>query len=364
MREDSQQRKNEESLRNYASSTTKDSINVEIIKNKAHAVELEAELMRVNKYLGKIDEVLNDEKPKTLNQIRADVGMKPIVKNCKTCGWPHKNDNCFKTNHNNMTCWSSDIFTADTPDPKNQEEFKNTGTIGERKCIDCYHRSSSGVCIEGCINKDKWLLNNSVKTTSVLQDSGERTDFGTGAVRDMHEGKGRCDLLPPRALLRLARHFENGAKKYGERNWELGIPCHSFADSAHRHYLRYMNGETDEDHLMAAIWNLMCLAETEEKRPEMMDIPSRMKKDRIRGVDFDGDCDGKTAMDLLHKLSDVKFCESLNHLKQVDRPTVTVELIDEDISLINSYKAGDFEEALRRLDETREEINRMKDLYK
>ncbi len=46
-----------------------------------------------------------------------------------------------------------------------------------------------------------------------------------------------------------------------------------------------MDGATDEDHLIAAIWNLMCLAETEEKRPEMMDIPSRMKKDRIRGVD-------------------------------------------------------------------------------
>ena len=36
-------------------------------------------------------------------------------------------------------------------------------------------------------------------------------------------GKGRCDLLPPNALLRLARHFENGSKKYGDRNWEKGI---------------------------------------------------------------------------------------------------------------------------------------------
>ena len=29
-----------------------------------------------------------------------------------------------------------------------------------------------------------------------LMDSGERRAFGTGAVRDMAEGKGRCDLLP------------------------------------------------------------------------------------------------------------------------------------------------------------------------
>lgn len=29
-----------------------------------------------------------------------------------------------------------------------------------------------------------------------LKDTGNRRDFGTGAVRDMAEGKGRCDLLP------------------------------------------------------------------------------------------------------------------------------------------------------------------------
>ena len=55
-----------------------------------------------------------------------------------------------------------------------------------------------------------------------LQDSGERREFETGAVRDMAEGKGRCDLLPACALLRLSKHYEKGAKKYDERNWEKG----------------------------------------------------------------------------------------------------------------------------------------------
>ena len=122
-----------------------------------------------------------------------------------------------------------------------------------------------------------------------IKDSGNRTQFQTGAVRDMHQGKGRCDLLPPNALLRLARHFETGSLKYGDRNWELGIPCHSFADSGMRHLLKYMAGDTDEDHLIAAIWNLMCLAETEQLRPEMMDIPSREPIDQLRGMDMDGD---------------------------------------------------------------------------
>lgn len=57
----------------------------------------------------------------------------------------------------------------------------------------------------------------------MIKDSGARHEFDTGAVRDMPEGKGRCDLLPPLAMLRLAKHFEAGAAKYGERNWEKGV---------------------------------------------------------------------------------------------------------------------------------------------
>ena len=29
-----------------------------------------------------------------------------------------------------------------------------------------------------------------------LKDSGARREFGTGAVRDIQDDKGRCDLLP------------------------------------------------------------------------------------------------------------------------------------------------------------------------
>lgn len=110
-----------------------------------------------------------------------------------------------------------------------------------------------------------------------IKDSGNRTEFGTGAVRDMHEGKGRYDLLPMCVIDRLAKHYEAGALKYSDRNWEKGIPAHSFADSAMRHFCKYMDGQNDEDHLIAAIWNLCGLAWTEVKRPEMMDIPARME---------------------------------------------------------------------------------------
>ena len=60
-----------------------------------------------------------------------------------------------------------------------------------------------------------------------IKDSGERTEFATGAVRDMHEGKGRMDLLPWAAIMEVSKHCENGAKKYGEHNVDKGIPTHS-----------------------------------------------------------------------------------------------------------------------------------------
>ena len=110
----------------------------------------------------------------------------------------------------------------------------------------------------------------------MIKDSGNRREFESGAVRDMQEGKGRMDLLPACAIIRLAKHFENGAKKYEERNWEKGIPTHSFIDSAIRHLMKYLDGATDEDHLCAAAWNCMCCMWTEEKRPDLIDIPSRL----------------------------------------------------------------------------------------
>lgn len=43
----------------------------------------------------------------------------------------------------------------------------------------------------------------------MIKDSGERTKFGTGAVRDMHAGKGRMDLLPLSALIELSTNHES-----------------------------------------------------------------------------------------------------------------------------------------------------------
>lgn len=140
------------------------------------------------------------------------------------------------------------------------------------------------------------------KDISHILDSGNRTEFATGAVRDMREGKGRMDLMPlevvhnllgddifgyisgflnsrdttllydvlhsfsgkayqsslPTMLLEVGKHFEEGAKKYGENNWQKGIEPKYYIDSAIRHYLKWRRGDKDEPHDRAFVWNIMC----------------------------------------------------------------------------------------------------------
>lgn len=95
-----------------------------------------------------------------------------------------------------------------------------------------------------------------------LKDSGERKNFDTGAVRDMSTGKGRFELLPPMTLRALAIHYEKGCQKYGDRNWEKGIPVSRYTDSAMRHLFQFLDGCDDENHLIAAVWNVVCAYET------------------------------------------------------------------------------------------------------
>lgn len=117
----------------------------------------------------------------------------------------------------------------------------------------------------------------------MIRDSGERTAFPTGAVRDMHAGKGRFDLLPWNAIHDVAKHCEEGALKYGERNVDRGIPQHSLIDSAVRHLCKYINGICDEHHLRAAAWNVLWALEQEHTHPELIDLPGRREEGDSNG---------------------------------------------------------------------------------
>lgn len=111
----------------------------------------------------------------------------------------------------------------------------------------------------------------------LIKDTGNRTPMGdTGFVRDAREGKGRMDLLPWSAIMELSKHCEAGALKYGERNVDLGCPQHSLIDSCLRHVAKYLEGWNDENHLLAAFWNLAWAVQQETVRKDMQDIPNRI----------------------------------------------------------------------------------------
>ena len=151
-----------------------------------------------------------------------------------------------------------------------------------------------------------------------IKDSGERSEFATGAVRDIQKGKGRCDLMPldviaalandgtinsiaafqqncdtlnlesaikifiknrnwniPTMLLEVSKHFEEGAEKYGENNWQKGLPVKCYINSAVRHYLKWLRGDDDEPHDRAFCWNIICAIWTCKHKPELNDYATK-----------------------------------------------------------------------------------------
>lgn len=104
-------------------------------------------------------------------------------------------------------------------------------------------------------------------------DSGKREDFATGARRDTQEGKPRYDLIPTGPLRRLADLLARGADKYGEHNWEKGMPLSRFYASMFRHLIQWREGDRAEDHLAAILFNAMAIMHFEDAgRTDLDDI--------------------------------------------------------------------------------------------
>jgi hypothetical protein len=91
-----------------------------------------------------------------------------------------------------------------------------------------------------------------------LPDSGSRTAFDTGAVRDAMKGKGIPSMIPTCAIMAMARRFEDGATKYGPDNWRKGIPLSRYCDAAYRHLMQCRDNDFSEDHFGAVMWNMAC----------------------------------------------------------------------------------------------------------
>ena len=105
-----------------------------------------------------------------------------------------------------------------------------------------------------------------------MNDGGERTTYAEGsAQREPAIGKGRPDLISPFALTRLSKWYELGANKYGDRNWENGMPYSRYVGAMLRHLIAFMKGQKDEDHLSAIAWNAIAIMHHQELKEDKWD---------------------------------------------------------------------------------------------
>jgi hypothetical protein len=150
----------------------------------------------------------------------------------------------------------------------------------------------------------------------MIKDSGTRSQFQTGAVRDGQAGKGRMDLLPVRAIIEVAKIFEEGARKYAPRNWEKGIPLSRFMDSGLRHAMRWLRGDRDEPHLAMAAWNFLCLQDTQQRIAEGL-LPMELNDLPCNPIELTPE--GQAAWDSLQKEARRTKCLAAKTRKQSAR---------------------------------------------
>lgn len=93
-----------------------------------------------------------------------------------------------------------------------------------------------------------------------LKDSGERLQFDSGMVRDVTTNKLDYSLVFDGPMVeRWAAHLTKGAVKYTKRNWMQASSYAErdrFRESAVRHFVQWLHGDTDEDHAAAIFFNV------------------------------------------------------------------------------------------------------------
>ena len=100
--------------------------------------------------------------------------------------------------------------------------------------------------------------------TYITKDSGQRKIFKTGMNRDINDDKPAYTLCIPLncdnpMITRWAELMRRGEKKYGSRNWEKASTFEElerFKDSALRHMIQWISGDTTEDHASAVYFNI------------------------------------------------------------------------------------------------------------
>lgn len=113
---------------------------------------------------------------------------------------------------------------------------------------------------------------------SELTDPGEiRTTSPTGGQKGVKLA--RFDLIPPKALWKIAEGLGKGAEKYADNNWRLGYAWSNSYAALDRHIKDFWGGEdidprTGMPHLALAGCHILFLLEFMRIHPEYDDRPS------------------------------------------------------------------------------------------
>ena len=181
-------------------------------------------------------------------------------------------------------------FFEDTPLETQDEWLENSGL--KYKLVEPPHeleqlRLIHDICVDYDNCKSVECLKKLVDEIKEIAKSKPTNDdtryFKTGARRDSDKGKPKFTYLPFDVLDRVAKHYEEGAKKYGDHNWRMGIPSTTILDSLLRHVVAYYKGLNDEDHLSAIVFNALCLIYNEDKMTDNEDVFDMPKWWKDRG---------------------------------------------------------------------------------
>lgn len=103
----------------------------------------------------------------------------------------------------------------------------------------------------------------------------DEVEFETGAVRSADCEGFRYDLISPIGLAAVAKACHEGAERYGDFNWEKGMPVGDLLNHAIRHIYRFLGGDREEDHLGHAAWGLLAAIHSMEAWPELNEYSLR-----------------------------------------------------------------------------------------
>jgi hypothetical protein len=129
-----------------------------------------------------------------------------------------------------------------------------------------------------------------------IKDSGERSSFAGGMVRDASVGKiDYTSIFFGPMLKRWADHLTKGRQKYpdpepGVPNWTLAQGTEELLhakQSLLRHVVAYMNGERDEDHAAAIYFNVNLIeyiAEKMDHTAPSIEAPGLHNGERVCGL--------------------------------------------------------------------------------